>query len=78
MVYLQIPIKVLPVDDELPRIFVNTGLYIKAAVEEERPEWKYITNTELRAEDLDSPNGNFYRFTKHTQRHLIYLISFFS
>lgn len=41
----------------MPQIFVNTGLYIKAAVEAERPEWKYVTNKELKAEDIDSPNG---------------------
>lgn len=48
----------IAVDDEVPQLHVNTGLYIEAAVEAERPEWKYITNTELRAEDLDSPNGS--------------------
>lgn len=60
----QIPIQVLPVDDEVPQIFVNTGLYIEAAVAEERPEWKYLTNKNLRAEDIDSPNGKDWSDSK--------------
>lgn len=41
-------------DDEVPQIIVNEGLYIEVG---EEPEWKYITSKLLKAEDLDSPNG---------------------
>lgn len=47
----------MPVDDEIPQILINTGLYIEAEVD--APEWKYITNKELKADDIDSPNGNY-------------------
>ena len=50
-------------DDEVPQLYANTGLYIKAEIE--RPEWKYITSNELRAEDLDSPNGKSDLFLIH-------------
>ncbi|KAK3099400.1 hypothetical protein FSP39_003828 [Pinctada imbricata] len=48
-----IPIIILPVDDETPRLSVNNGLDIKKV-----GETKFITKNDLKAEDLDSPDSN--------------------
>ncbi|XP_060078834.1 extracellular matrix protein 3-like [Ylistrum balloti] len=49
----RIPIAIIPVDDETPRLSVNTGLEIDKIGEK-----KIISNSVLRAEDLDSPDLN--------------------
>ena len=59
-----IPIIILPVDDETPRLSVNNGLDIKKV-----GETKLITNDVLRAEDVDSQDSNITfilrKFPKH-------------
>ncbi|KAG1699840.1 FRAS1-related extracellular matrix protein 2 [Nymphon striatum] len=48
----RIPIKVLPVDDETPRLIINNGLNMKIG------DTVLITNKILKADDLDSDNEN--------------------
>ena len=49
----QVSIKVVPVDDEEPRLQKNIGLELESV-----GETKFITSTLLKATDLDSPHGN--------------------
>lgn len=55
----KINIVIVPVDDETPRLTINNGLDLErpllGAVD---PQWKFITNRDLMAEDLDSNNKN--------------------
>ncbi|KAL4230244.1 extracellular matrix [Mactra antiquata] len=48
-----VPIIIFPVDDETPRLAINNGLEI-----ENLGDHKRITNKELKAEDIDSFEGN--------------------
>lgn len=47
----EVIVTVIPVDDETPRLAINTGLEV------EFREWKVITNKILKATDLDSEDG---------------------
>lgn len=51
-----VPVRVIPVDDEVPHMTINTGLRV------ERDEMKVITNRNVKATDLDSDNEKLIYF----------------
>ncbi|KAJ8298223.1 hypothetical protein KUTeg_024754 [Tegillarca granosa] len=59
-----IPIMIIPVDDETPRLTINNGLQVESVGEK-----TLITNMELKAQDLDSPDPNITFIIRRIPRH---------
>ena len=59
-----LPIEILSVDDQTPRLSINNGLEI-----ENLGESKIITNKDLKAKDLDSDDETILYFVRHEPRH---------
>lgn len=57
-----VPVRIIPVDDEVPHVTINTGLSV------ERDEMKAITNRNIKATDIDSENGDLIFFVMTTAK----------
>ena len=65
----QIPIAITPIDDETPRLSVNNGIRIN-----DIDERVLITNRDLQAEDIDSPNLNITFIIRRIPKHGQFLL----